>query len=152
MHSYTKQKGGVAVSVSSKTKLQPSSGSSSLVHLRLGTYIHQKQAPRPPSTSYAHLYHTRAQAHTHNTTPTMPTKKTSATGNGGAKPGARYVDMTQLYETGAHAMTDEDRDKVLQELSKPVSSAKPGELGEQLHMTLWEEFLAVLFLFFFIGR
>lgn len=60
--------------------------------------------------------------------------------------------MTQLFDTGAHAMTDEDRDKVLQELSKPVSSAKPGELGEELHMTLWEEFLAVVFLFFFIGR
>lgn len=82
----------------------------------------------------------------------MPTKKTSAADNGGPNPGARYVDMTQLFETGAHAMTDEDRDKVLQELSKPVSSAKPGELGESTHMTLWEEFLTVVFLFFFIGR
>lgn len=68
-------------------------------------------------------------------------------------PGARYVNMTQLYATGAHAMEDEDRVKIMNSLSKPVANAKPGELGfgDIESMTPWEEFVAAAFLLVIVG-
>lgn len=76
-------------------------------------------------------------------------------GNGGTKGGTepepRYVTLSSLFSTGAWAMDEAEREKVVQALSKPVAQAKPGELGQEEPITFWEEALAVLFLFVFLG-
>lgn len=68
-------------------------------------------------------------------------------------PTARFVNMTQLYATGAHNMPDEDRVKVMNGLSKPVTEAKAGDLGfgDIESMTAWEEFVAIIFLLVIVG-
>jgi hypothetical protein len=68
-------------------------------------------------------------------------------------PTARYVNMTQVYATGAHNMPDEDRIKVMNGLSKPMTEAKAGDLGfgDVESMTAWEEFVAVMFLLIIVG-
>jgi len=68
-------------------------------------------------------------------------------------PTACYVNMTQLYATGAHNMPDEDRVKVMNGLSKPVTEAKAGDLGfgDLESLTAWEEFVAIVFLLVIVG-
>ena len=91
-----------------------------------------------------------------------PPKKSTTNGNGNGKGGAnngnrkpldepRWVQLTQLFGAGAWAMSEEDRNKVVQALSKPVRQAKPGSLGEQEPIAWWEEAIAVVFLFVFLG-
>lgn len=87
----------------------------------------------------------------------MSPSKSKKGGNGakakvaGALDEPRYVQMSALFDTGAHAMAEEDREKVVMALSKPVSQAKPGELGEPEPITLGEEIAAIVFLFVFLG-
>nr|ATB53138.1 diacylglycerol acyltransferase [Nannochloropsis oceanica strain IMET1] len=61
--------------------------------------------------------------------------------------------MTQVYATGAHNMPDEDRLKVMNGLSKPLTEAKPGDLGfgDVESMTFCEEFVAIMFLLIIVG-
>jgi hypothetical protein len=87
-----------------------------------------------------------------------PSKEKKANGNGnGSGKGAvqldepRFVDLTALFQAGAWAMDEADRDKLVHALSKPVSQAKPGQLGEAQPISFVEEALAVLFLLFFLG-
>lgn len=56
-----------------------------------------------------------------------------AKGKSSSKPALdepRYCQLSALFDTGAHSMSEGDREKVVMALSKPASQAKPGELGE----------------------
>lgn len=82
-----------------------------------------------------------------------PASKKNGNGNGSSSTldEPRYVQMSALFQTGAHAMSEEDREKVVMALSRPVSQAKPGELGEAEPISFLEEAMAVVFLFVFLG-
>lgn len=71
--------------------------------------------------------------------------------NGGDELSNRWVDLSKLYDLKAYDMNEEDRLKVLKELSHKVEDAKPGALGEHESITLLQEIGASVFLLIFVG-
>lgn len=63
----------------------------------------------------------------------------------------RWVDLSKLYDLKAFDMNEEDRLKVLKELSYKVQDTKPGELGKHESITLLQEIAAIVFLLIFVG-
>lgn len=63
----------------------------------------------------------------------------------------RWCNLSAMYKMRTYDMDDKDRDWVLKSLSKPVSEASKGELGQLESISFLEEVAAALFLFFFVG-
>lgn len=63
----------------------------------------------------------------------------------------RWVDGWTLYERGAWQLPDEDRKKLLRGVSIPIDKVGDGELGLETPITLWEDIIAVTFLFWILG-
>lgn len=63
----------------------------------------------------------------------------------------RWADAWILYERGAWQLAEEDRKRLLHGVSVPLEKTKDGELGVQNPIPLFEEVIAVIFLFVCLG-